>query len=86
MEQDQQNPLQGQGDASPLVYVRAIAGAEVLEQISQSEIQAQGVEIDPEDTLYAIHDEHGRQVGVFSDRDAAFATARQHGAEPVSVH
>lgn len=86
MEQHQQNPLEDQGRSTPLVYVRSIAGAELLEQISKSEIQAQGVRIDPEDTLYAIHDEHGRQVGVFSDRDAAFASARQHGAEPVSVH
>ena len=45
-----------------------------------------GVKLDSDATLYAIHDENGQRMAVFSDRDAAFAAARDHGAEPVSVH
>ncbi|XBQ17318.1 MAG: DUF1150 family protein [Oceanicaulis sp.] len=68
-------------ETSPLVYVRTIAAAEIADQISESEIEL------PEDaTLYAIHLEDGTRMAVFSDRHAAFAAARQHGARPVSVH
>jgi hypothetical protein len=68
-------------DAAPTVYVRAIAGAEVMEAAAASDIR-----IAADDTLYAIHDATGQRMAVFSDRDAAFAAARWHGAEPVSVH
>ncbi|MCH8490405.1 MAG: DUF1150 domain-containing protein [Oceanicaulis sp.] len=68
-------------NAAPTVYVRAIAGAEVMEAAAASDIQ-----INADDTLYAIHDDSGQRMAVFSDRDAAFAAARWHGAEPVSVH
>lgn len=68
-------------DAAPTVYVRAIAGAEVMEAAAASDIR-----IAPDDTLYAVHDENGQRMAVFSDRNAAFAAARWHGAEPVSVH
>ncbi|MBI1264438.1 MAG: DUF1150 family protein [Alphaproteobacteria bacterium] len=68
-------------DAAPTVYVRAIAGAEVMEAAAASDIR-----IAPDDTLYAVHDESGQRMAVFSDRNAAFAAARWHGAQPVSVH
>jgi len=35
---------------------------------------------------YAIHGADGATLGVVSDREVAFATARQHDLEPVSVH
>ncbi|KAA5803993.1 DUF1150 family protein [Alkalicaulis satelles] len=68
-------------ESGPTVYVRAIAGAEVMDAAAASDIQ-----IRADDTLYAIHDERGQRMAVFSDRDAAFAAARWHGAQPVSVH
>ena len=68
-------------ESVPTVYVRAIAGAEVMEAAAASDIR-----IAADDTLYAIHDATGQRMAVFSDRDAAFAAARWHGAEPVSVH
>ena len=71
---------------TPVVYVREVAGAEVLARTARSEIEASGIAIEPDDTLYAVHDETGRRVAVFSEREAAFAAARWHGAEPVSVH
>ena len=36
--------------------------------------------------VYGIHAPDGRLLGVAPDRDIAFAAARQHQLEPVSVH
>ena len=35
---------------------------------------------------FAIHAADGTVVALLPDRDAAFATVRQHDLEPVSVH
>ncbi|MGJ3232073.1 MAG: DUF1150 family protein [Oceanicaulis sp.] len=70
-----------QPQTSPLVYVRPVAAAEILDQVADSDIHI------PEDaTLYAVHLEDGTRMAVFSERGAAFAAARSHGARPVSVH
>jgi len=39
-----------------------------------------------DDIAYAIHAANGTQMALIPDRDVAFATVRQHGLEPVSVH
>lgn len=67
--------------ASPLVYVREVLGAEIQDEAAQS-----GIELDADATLYAIHTEDGTRRVIFSDRDAAFEAAIDHGAQPVSVH
>ena len=36
--------------------------------------------------VYGIHAPDGRLLGVAPDRDIAFAAARQHQLEPLSVH
>lgn len=43
------------------------------------------IKIDGE-LLYAIHAADGSELGVSSSRDVAFAAARQHDLDPVSVH
>ena len=43
------------------------------------------VEIDGE-TGYAIRDADGEVLAVLADREIAFAVARQHDLDPVSVH
>ena len=68
-------------EAPRLVYVRPVSGAEIIDQIGED-----GPEIEPGATLYAVHLEDGTRMAVFSERRAAFSAARQHGAEPVSVH
>lgn len=73
-------------EEAQLVYVRTIAASDVLAEIGEDEIKAQGVELDADETLYAVHLEDGTRMAVFSDRDHAFAAAKYHGAEPVSVH
>jgi hypothetical protein len=40
----------------------------------------------PEGQLYGIFSASGDQVGVAESSEIAFAAARQHGLEPVSVH
>jgi hypothetical protein len=78
---------QGQSGTPATVYVRPIAAADVFEQVQPGNaIEIDGVTLEPDQQLYAIHDEDGRRVGLFADRDAAFAAARWHGAAPVSVH
>ncbi len=59
-----------------LVYVREVDPIEM----SQVEGVPDGVK------LFAIHSADGTRVGVVGNRDAAFAAARQHDMEPVSVH
>ncbi|MEQ8404928.1 MAG: DUF1150 family protein [Oceanicaulis sp.] len=68
-------------ETSRLVYVRPAPAAEIIDQVAESEI-----EIPQDATLYAVHLEDGTRMAVFSERRAAFAAARSHGANPVSVH
>lgn len=82
----QQEENHFEADPSPTVYVRAVAAADVFETENGETLTVGGEPLDIDAPLYAIHDETGRRVGVFADREAAFAAARWHGAVPVSVH
>ncbi len=70
--------------APDLVYVREISAADVLADTPAAE--AQGLIIDPEQTLYAVHGADGERLAVMLDRETAFAAAVAHELEPVSVH
>ncbi len=70
--------------APDLVYVREIRAADVLADTPVAAIQ--GLSIDPEATLYAVHGADGERLAVMMDRETAFATAVAHELEPVSVH
>jgi hypothetical protein len=67
-----------------LVYVRPIKAAEVLASVPSAKIQ--GFELDPDQTLYAVHRADGERLAVLTDRDAAMAAALAHELAPVSVH
>lgn len=67
-----------------LVYVRQIRASDVLADTPVSEIK--GLDIDPAQTLYAVHSADGERLAVMIDRDTAFAAAVAHELEPVSVH
>ena len=56
----------------------AILGLHELAYITQ-------VHVDGQDA-YSIHAADGTIIDVMDDRDLAFAAARQHDLEPVSVH
>ena len=48
--------------------------------------EMQDLEIDPEQSLYAVHSADGERLAVMVDRDTAFAAAVAHELAPVSVH
>ena len=41
---------------------------------------------DAPETLYALHDDEGRPLALFSSRDSAVVTAKTHNFQPVTVH
>jgi hypothetical protein len=70
--------------APNLVYVRPVKAAEILASVSSSQVQ--GFDLDPEQTLYAVHRADGERLAVLTDRDSAVAAAIAHELAPVSVH
>ena len=67
-----------------LVYVREVSGAEV---IASSPVDAiEGFELEPDQTLYAVHGADGSRLAIVTDRDTAYAAALSHDLVPVSVH
>lgn len=70
--------------APDLVYVREISAADVLGGASLEDVR--GLEIDPDQTLYAVHGADGERLAVMLDRETAFAAAVAHELAPVSVH
>jgi hypothetical protein len=70
--------------APDLVYVREISAADVLADTPVDDVR--GLDIDPDQTLYAVHGADGERLAVMVDRETAFAAAVAHELEPVSVH
>lgn len=70
--------------APSLVYVRPIKAAEIIATTPASQIEA--FELDPEQTLYAVHRADGERLAVLTDKEAAIAAALAHELAPVSVH
>ncbi|MFN3352193.1 MAG: DUF1150 family protein [Brevundimonas sp.] len=70
--------------APDLVYVREVLARDILG--SASVTVAKGLEIDPDQTLYAVHSADGERLAVLTDRESAFAAAVAHELAPVSVH
>jgi len=70
--------------APDLVYVRPIKAAEVIARTTPGQIEA--FELDPEQTLYAVHRADGEQLAVLTDKQAAVNAAYAHDLRPVSVH
>lgn len=64
------------------VYIKQMAPGEIA---SLENLKAEG-KIPAGLKLYAVHLMDGTRIAVVDDRDAAFAAARQHEMEPVSVH
>jgi hypothetical protein len=70
--------------APNLVYVRPIKAAEIIATVPAQQIEA--FDLDPEQTLYAVHRADGERLAVLADRDSAMAAALAHELAPVSVH
>lgn len=68
-----------------LVYIRTVVARDVMDDITD---EYGDVEFDIEDgaTLYSVHSSSGERIALVGDRELAFAAARQHEMNPVSVH
>lgn len=70
--------------APDMVYVREVAAAEILGDAPKTALK--GLNIDPDQILYAVHSADGERLAVLIDRESAFAAAVAHELDPVSVH
>lgn len=70
--------------APSLVYVRPVKAAEILASVPAAQVES--FELDPDQTLYAVHRADGERLAVLTDRDSAVAAALAHELAPVSVH
>ena len=64
------------------VYVREVGVAE----LKGSGVLPDDASVPATQKFFALHLADGRRVAVMDDRELAFAAARQHDLEPVSVH
>ena len=70
--------------APHLVYVRPVKAEDVL--ASTPPEARRGVELTPDQILYAVHGADGARLAVLADRDSAYAAALANELAPVSVH
>lgn len=70
--------------APHLVYVRPIKAAEILADTPLDQIK--GLNLQPEQILYAVHGANGARLAVLGDKNSAVAAALAHELAPVSVH
>jgi len=70
--------------APALVYVRPVKASEILVGAPQDALDQ--FQIQPDQTLYALHRADGSCLAVMMDRDSAYAAAVAHELAPVSVH
>ena len=64
------------------VYVREVG----VDELKGSGVIPVDVLVPSSQKFFALHMADGRRVAVMDDRELAFAAARQHDLEPVSVH
>ena len=70
--------------APDLVYVRPVKASDILASTPVEAVR--GVDLDPNQTLYAVHRADGARLAVMVDRETAIAAALAHELAPVSVH
>ncbi|MEM9014752.1 MAG: DUF1150 family protein [Pseudomonadota bacterium] len=68
-----------------LVYVRTVIARDVMDDLVDEDGDG-AFEIEEDATLYSVHSADGSRIALVGDRDLAFAAARQHEMNPVSVH
>ncbi|MEO0399278.1 MAG: DUF1150 domain-containing protein [Pseudomonadota bacterium] len=68
-----------------LVYVRPVTVEEVADDLVDEESDAT-TELPDDAVLYSVHAANGERIALVGDRALAFAAARQHEMNPVSVH
>jgi hypothetical protein len=67
-----------------LVYVRPVKARDIL---GAAPVETpQGLSIDPDRILFALHRADGERLAVLGDRQSAIAAAIAHELAPVAVH
>ena len=61
-----------------VVYVKPVPVSDLPSEVQE---QAEGLE-----TIFAVHNSDGEQLALVGNRSLAFALARQHDMEPVTLH
>ncbi len=67
-----------------LVYVRPIKASEVIDNAPAEALKT--FDLQPDQTLYAVHRANGERLAVMVDKDSAYAAAFANELAPVSVH
>ena len=68
-----------------LVYIRAVAAHEVADELVDEDGDIM-IDLPDDAILYSVHAANGERLALVGDRALAFAAARQHEMNPVSVH
>ncbi|MEO1015385.1 MAG: DUF1150 family protein [Pseudomonadota bacterium] len=68
-----------------LVYVRPVMVAEVADDLVDEESDLT-LDLPDDAIVYSVHAANGERIALVGDRALAFAAARQHEMNPVSVH
>lgn len=68
--------------AQNLVYVREVRASELM----SAGLIPSDAKVDPLQMLFTLCASDGRRLAVMDNRDLAFAAAREHELNPVSVH
>lgn len=68
-----------------LVYIRAVQACDIMDDLLDENGELE-FDVDDGDTLYSVHAGDGERLALVGDRELAFAAARQHEMNPVSVH
>lgn len=68
-----------------ICYVREVLAGDVRDEIERA-AEDISEEFADDSILYALHADDGSRIALMSDREIAFAAARQHEMTPLSVH
>lgn len=68
-----------------LVYVRTVVARDVWDDLVDDDGD-RVIDVPEDATLYSVHASDGERIALVGNRDLAFAAARQHEMNPVSVH
>ena len=74
----------GEQDGIKTCYVRPVLAGEVRDEIARESTEE--LKLRDDSVLYALHAADGSRIALMSDREIAFAAAKQHEMVPVSVH
>ena len=73
-----------QDDGVKTCYVRPVLAGDVRDEIARE--SKRDLALRDDSVLYALHAADGSRIALMSDREIAFAAAKQHEMVPVSLH